>query len=445
MEEFLVTGGKRLTGQIQVSGSKNMALKALVAACLTTEKVTLHNIPLISDLLIMTQIIQELGGTVEITDHTLTLQMAEFKKSNIELDKAAQIRTAAMFIAPLLARTGTAIIPNPGGCRIGARPIDRIIDGLKEMGVEILYDSQDGYFYAKQRNGKLKGTRYHFEKNTHTGTETLILASVLAEGETILENCAQEPEVDQLIELLNSMGASIHRAAPRTIVIQGVPTLHGTAFAIHSDRNEIVTFAIAALITDGDIFIKDVKKSEIASFLEKLQEAGAGIEEKEKGVRFFYKNELRATDVITSSYPGFMTDWQAPWAVLMTKAHGISTIHETVYESRFGYVQELQKMGAKIELFNPEVKNAEKFYNFNLDDDSKQNYHAAKIHGPSPLHNAVVKVSDLRAGATLVLGALAAKGRTSIFGIELLDRGYEEFEQRLKSLGAEIERVKKNT
>ncbi len=445
MEKFVVTGGKKLRGIVNVSGSKNVALKALVAACLTSDKVIVENIPHISDFYLMVEIIEELGGQVLIKDHTAEIQMAKFISSKILLEKAASIRTSSMFLAPLLSRTGKAIVPNPGGCRIGARPIDRVINGLKKMGVSISYDRDDGYFHAKVKNGskdgKLKGVNYRFEKNTHTGTETLILAAVLAEGKTILENAAQEPEIDELIELLNKMGAKIKRIKPRVIEIQGVKSLHGVKFSISPDRNEIVTFAIAAIITKGDVFVKNGDSKNLKEFLEKLKEIGGGFEERKDGIRFYAKGNLKATDITTSPYPGFMTDWQGPFAVLMTKSTGTSVLHETVYENRFGYVSELKKMGANIELFNPIVPDPKNFYNFNSQDDNKDYKHAARIKGPVNLHNAVLSISDLRAGATLVLGALCAKGTSVIFGIEHLNRGYEKFAERLAKLGANIKRI----
>lgn len=440
MEKFIITGGKKLQGTVSVSGSKNVALKALVAACLTEEEVIVNNIPLISDFAVMVDIIRELGGVVEISDHTARIRVLKITRPEISLEKAAEIRTSSMFLAPLLARVGKATIPNPGGCRIGARPIDRTIEGLEKLGATIAYDSADGYFHAIAE--KLHGVNYTFDKNTHTGTETMILASVLAIGETVLENAAQEPEVDELIELLNLMGAKIKREQPRKIIITGVEKLHGATFSIGPDRNEVVTLAIAAIITEGDVFVKNATKNGLVEFLEKLYESGGGYEEKTDGIRFFYNGKLKATDIETACYPGFMTDWQSPWAVLMTKADGESVVHETVFESRFGYVSELKKMGAHIELFNPVVTNPKEFYNFNLNDDAKENFHAAKIIGATQLHNAVVTISDLRAGATLVLAALTAKGETTIFGVEKLDRGYEALEKRLQILGADIRREK---
>ena len=439
MEKLVINGGKKLKGRVSVSGSKNVALKALVACCLTQDEVIIKNVPLISDVFVMADIIRELGGRVDFKDHEVSVRVRELKSGKIFLDKAAEIRTSFMFLAPLLGRLGKAVIPNPGGCRIGARPIDRIIDGLSKMGASIKYNSGDGYFHAKASSG-LKGTSYRFIKNTHTGTETLILSAVLAKGRTILENVALEPEVDELINLLNQMGAKIKREKKRTIVVTGVKKLHGAKFEIGPDRNEIVTFAAAAILTEGDIFIKNIKKSGLLEFLDELKAIGGGFEEKKDGIRFYYKGGLSPTNVETSFYPGFMTDWQGPWAVLMTKAKGVSKIHETVYENRFSYVEELEKMGADFKLFNPKVNNPEELYNFNIGDDDNF-FHAVRIKGPIKLHNAVLDISDLRAGATLVLAALAASGQSIIFGLAHLDRGYEKFDLRLRSLGADVQRV----
>lgn len=445
MEKLIINGGKKLKGTISVSGSKNVALKALVAACLTEEKVMIRNVPLISDFMVMVSIIRELGGEVNIVGHTATIQMKKFIKEKISLDEAAKIRTSAMFMAPLLARTGNAIIPNPGGCRIGARPIDRTIKGIRELGVSVRYNSKDGYFYLKKDKNKEREWRkvsHKFDKSTHTGTEIMILASTLFNGETVLVNAAEEPEIDELISLLTSMGAKIARTGKREITIDGVERLHGTTFTIGPDRNEAVTFAIAAIVTKGDIFVRDIHNVDLEEFLKMLEFAGGGIEKKRDGIRFFYKGLLKKTDTTTSFYPGFMTDWQGPWAVLMTQANGESTIHETVYESRFGYVKELKKMGANISFFNPKVVDPEKIYNFNLDDRVPDYYHAIKVFGQTKLHNGVVEISDLRAGATLVLAAISSEGESVVFGVEHLDRGYEDFEKRLSILGADIRRAK---
>ncbi|MBI2420478.1 MAG: UDP-N-acetylglucosamine 1-carboxyvinyltransferase [Candidatus Levybacteria bacterium] len=439
MKKFTINGGRRLSGKTEVSGAKNVALKTLVAACLTNEEVIIENVPLISDFFVMCDIIKELGGEAEILDHKVRIRMRDFAKTKIGLDRAAEIRTSTIFLAPLLSRKGEAIIPNPGGCRLGARPIDRIIDGLIQMGAKIKYLSEDGYFHAKAET--LSGIDYRFEKNTHMGTETLILAAVMAKGKTVLENAAEEPEIDELIGFLNSMGAKIRRSGKRIIEIEGVDKLHGTHWTILPDRNEIVTIAIAAIITGGDVFIKEVKKEGLVEFLEKLDEAGAGYEIKDDGIRFFAKGPLKATSVTTSPYPGFMTDWQAPWAILMTQVQGESIIHETVFENKLEYIKDLQKMGVNAKLFNPEVKDKDEIYNFNLKDDHPEYFHAVKITGPTPLHNAVLTMHNIRAGAAVVLAALLAKGESTILEIEHLDRGYEKLEERLNNLGASIKRA----
>lgn len=443
MEKIIIDGGKRLTGSIIVSGAKNVALKALVAACLTDEEVVIKNVPLISDFMVMVEIIRELGGKVKIDDHIVHVHMKKFKKEKISLEEAGKIRTSVMFLAPLLARMGKAIIPNPGGCRIGARPIDRTIKGLEKMGYSASYKSKDGFFYITKKNNSKKEIFYEFEKSTHTGTETLIMvACLLKSTKTTLENAAAEPEIDELINFLNQMGAKILRTKERTVVIEGVEKLSGTEFTIGSDRNEIVTLAIAAIVTRGNLLVKGAQNVDLSPFIQRLEVAGGGAEQKKEGIRFFYKGDLTSVDVETSMYPGFMTDWQGPWAVLMTQSHGESVIHETVYENRFGYARELKKMGADITLFNPPIENPEKVYNFNLSDNDDSYFHAIKVNGSTKLHNAVVEVSDLRAGATLVLAALCAEGKSVIFGVEHLDRGYEKLEEGLGSLGADIKRIK---
>jgi len=450
MQKFVVTGGNKLKGTITVSGAKNVALKALIAACLTDEEVAIKNVPLISDIYVMIDIIKELGGKVKLTDHAIKIQIKKIKNNKISLDSAARIRTSFMFIVPLLLRSRNAMIPNPGGCRLGARPVDRLLDGLKKMGADIKYNTKDGFFYTKSsistKKSPLHGASYTFEKNTHTGTETLLLAAVCANGKTILNNAAEEPEIDELIALLNKMGADVKRTKKRTIEIKGIdpgkkPLLHGTTFTIGPDRNEIITFACAALITKGDVFIKGADEEYIKEFIEKLEKAGGGVEFKKDGIRFYYKKPLIAVNIETKPFPGFMTDWQAPWGVLMTQAKGTSTIHETVFENKLGYIYEIQKMGAKTKLFNPKIKHPEKVYNFNLSDDDPTLFHAVKIKGPSSLHNAVVTMWDLRAGAAVVLAALSACGTSTIYDIDKLDRGYEKFENRLDGIGAEIRRL----
>lgn len=442
-QTFIIKGGNALKGRIKLSGAKNVALKALAAALLTTDEVRIENVPLITDLKIMSDIVRSLGAEVKInnSEHTAIIKASKISGIKVDLDKGAHLRTSSMLVVPLLVRQGKAVIPNPGGCRIGARPIDRHIEGLSRMGAEIIYNRQDGYFYAQTKG--LVGTRYRFKKNTHTGTETMLLAAVLAKGTTILENAATEPEIDDLIKLLCGMGAKIKRFRPRSIWIEGVKRLKGTSHRIMSDRNEAVTFAIAAYITGGDLLVEDVQKEHLTAFLAKLDEAGAFWQEVDAStLRFAAKGKLKPTQVVTAINPGFMTDWQAPWCLLMTQAEGVSTIHETIFEDRFGYVKELRKCGADIELFNPPVEKPEQFYNFNWSDNKSDYFHAARIKGPTPLHNAVLDICDLRAGATLVLAAMGAKGTSILHGVEHIDRGYESLDLRLNKLGASIKRQK---
>jgi UDP-N-acetylglucosamine 1-carboxyvinyltransferase len=284
------------------------------------------------------------------------------------------------------------------------------------------------------------GTNYRFTKNSHTGTEALIMAAVLASGKTVLENAALEPEIDDLIEMLTTMGARIRRRYHRVIEIEGVPSLHGTIHRVMPDRNEAVSYAVAALATKGDIIVENAKREHLEAFLEKLEETGGGYEIGRYGIRFYYRGPLRATDVVTEPHPGFMTDWQPLWAVVLTQSVGTSIIHETVFPTRFQYLKDLQTMGAKASLFNPEVKYFDKTYNFNRHDDHPSFYHAAKITGLTPLKAGNFTVKDLRMGATLVLAAIAAKGTTTLHGTEHIDRGYEDLPGRLNSLGASIVR-----
>lgn len=440
MDKFIITGGVPLKGEIAVAGAKNVALKILVASLLTDEEMTIRNVPDIRDVALMLEVLEVLGVKSRRDGHTIRVTHTHIHDAKVPLDVAARLRTSSMVLGPLLARYGEATTPNPGGCRLGARPIDRHIDALQHMGADIQYHSDDGYFYAKAK--ELHGATIRFPKNTHTGTETLLLAAVLARGRTTLENAAEEVEIDDLIACLNQMGAHIRRTNPRTIVIEGVTTLHGTQYSIMPDRNEEVTFAIAGVITGGDIIVKNSQRLNLTSFLTEFIRAGGHFEEIDNTTtRYCRRGKLKATDIVTAPHPGFMTDWQAPWAVLMTQARGISTIHETVFESRFSYVSELKKMGAHIEFFDSKVANPEAFYNFNWTDRVKGYHQGIKIKGPTTLHNAVLEIDDLRAGATLVLAALSAPGESVVHGVEQVDRGYEKIEEKLRTLGAHIARI----
>lgn len=441
MDTFVITGGKPLRGQITLGGAKNVALKVLIASLLTDDKLIIENLPLLADVFSLLEVLKSLGLTYEIVGHTVTIQNGHLRNSTVPLEVGARLRTSSMVLGPLLARYKKAKIPNPGGCRLGARPIDRHVAALRDMGASIEYNSQDGYFYAK--SDELVGATITFPKNTHTGTETLLLAAVLAKGTTVLKNAAEEVEVDELITLLTRMGADIRRTAPREITIVGVERLHGASYAILPDRNEEVTFALAAAMTRGRITVHGSRRTVLKDFLEKYKAAGGQYDEIDENTTAYFMNDTpKPTDVVTLPHPGFMTDWQAPWAVFMTQASGVSTIHETVFESRFSYVSELKKMGAHVEFFDPPVSDPDEFYNFNWADRVEGYHQAIRISGPVKLHNAVVDIHDLRAGATLILAALAASGESYIHGAEQVDRGYEKIEDRLTGLGANIRRMK---
>lgn len=437
MSKFIIEGKKPLKGEITLGGAKNAGFKMIIASLLSDDKSEIKGFSKISDIEITREIIRSLGGeTKECTDHCLVVDAKNTNTPIIPENFGQKARASLIFAGVLLSRFGKAMIPLPGGDKIGSRPVDRHLNGLRAMGVKVEYQDNNLLLTAK----RLKGTTYTFEKNSHTGTENLIIAAVLADGKTTLENAAAEPEIDNLIELLNSMGANIKRVRERTIEIEGVKKLHGTTFEIMPDRNEAVTFACAALITRGDILVKRAKKEHLAAFIKALNEARGGIEETKEGIRFFYKEPIQSTTVTSMPHPGFMTDWQALWAVLMTQGRGNSIIHETIYENRFAYVSSLVKMGAKIELFNPKVENPEKFYNFDWEDNKPEYFHAAKITGPTLLSGRELSACDIRAGATMTLAALCAEGKTVLNDIEHIERGYENLDGKLRSLGAKIEK-----
>ena len=439
MESFIIKGGKPLYGSIRLGGAKNASFKLMIASLLTKGESRLLNFSHIKDVDVTRQIIEDMGGmTRNAGERTLNISTQSVNTSAIPEKYGSTSRASTMFLGPLLARFGTASVPLPGGDAIGKRPIDRHIMGLEALGAKI--SQEHGILHASVR-GKLKGATYRFEKNTHTGTETLILAAVLAKGTTILENAGLEPEIDDLISFLNDMGARIRRRAGRVIEIDGVDQLHPTIHRIMPDRNEAVSYACAALSTKGDIIVENARQDHLQAFLDKLEEMGAGYEVGSYGIRFYHKGPLRAVDIETAPHPGFMTDWQPLWAVLLTQASGKSVIHETVSENRFQYVKGLEAMGAKIRLFNPEVEHPEKAYNFHYTKDDEL-FHAAEITGVTALHGGEYNVPDLRAGATIVLAALTATGTTTLRNVEQIDRGYEELDKRLRSLGAQIVRAK---
>lgn len=438
MTKFVIEGGRALRGEVDLAGAKNSGFKLMIASLLSEEKSQIKGFSKIGDVFSTAKIVEELGGKVSFKqNHLLEVDGRGIEKFQFSIKTGRLSRASTYFVGPLLYRFGKALIPIPGGCKIGQRPLDRHLLGFEALGAKVKEKNKFYEITAK----RLKGTKYRFVKNTHGGTDVMIIASVLAEGETLLENAAQEPEVDDLISFLNSMGAKIKRLKGRRILIQGVEKLGGASYEMMSDRNEAVTFACAALITQGDVMVKRADPQVLQAFLEKLNAINGGFEIRKGGIRFFYQKPLQATRVTTVVYPGFMTDWQGVWTTLMTQAEGVSIVHETIFENRFGFVPDLVKMGAKIELFNPRVRNSEEVYDFNWKDDRPEYRHAARIFGPTPLQSSRFEISDIRAGATLVLAALIAQGKTELSGVEHVDRGYEDLDGRLRQLGARIKRV----
>lgn len=438
MEVFEVAGGAKLHGSVRIGGAKNASYKLMIASLLANSESRLLNFSHISDVYKVGQIIEYLGGSVKgAGERAIFINPSTLHSHQLDPKDGSQGRFSTLFIPVLLARFGKAVVPNPGGDKIGKRPLERHFEGLEALGARI--KEENGQIYA-ETNG-LVGTTYRFNKNSHTGTETLLLAAATATGTTVIENAAEEPEIDDLITFLNSMGARIARKTNRIIEIVGVKELHGAIHKIMPDRNEAVSYACAAIATKGDVIIENAKAEHLKAFLDQLDAINAGYEVGHYGIRFFYKGPLRATTVTTAIAPGFMTDWQPLFATVLTQCEGESILHETIMQSRFQYVDALIQMGARIEKFNPLVENAESTYNFNLADDSAENYHAIKIMGPTPLKSGKFSVHDLRHGATLIVAALIASGTSYIAGAEHVDRGYESLAERLQSMGAQITRI----
>ncbi|PIQ70185.1 UDP-N-acetylglucosamine 1-carboxyvinyltransferase [Candidatus Shapirobacteria bacterium CG03_land_8_20_14_0_80_40_19] len=438
MDEFLITGGNTLRGKVDLCGAKNSGFKLIIASLYADQPSKIQNFSKIGDIYSTAEIIRELGGSVEFGEnHSLWVSGSGLLKQEFSQTTGKLSRASTYFIGPLLYRFGKAILPVPGGCKIGRRPLDRHIEGIKVLGGEV---KESGSHY--EIYGKLKGGRYRFHKNTHGGTDIMIIAAASAKGKTILENAALEPEIDDLIAFLNKMGAKIKRTKNRTIEIEGVSNFVPADHFVMPDRNEAVTFACCALATKGDVFIKQANPEMLRAFLKSVKEIGGGYETTNDGIRFFYKGNLKALNIVTSPYPGFMSDWMAMWMILMTQTKGTSIVHETIFENRFAFVSGLQKMGAKIELFNPVVPNPDEIYNFNLKDDKPGNFHAARVIGPTKLTPITMEITDLRAGASLILASLIAGGTSRLTGVEHVDRGYENLDGRLKTLGADIKRIK---
>ncbi|MEK7598091.1 MAG: UDP-N-acetylglucosamine 1-carboxyvinyltransferase [Patescibacteria group bacterium] len=439
-DSYLIKGGKPLRGEVILSGAKNVALKTIIAALMFKGDVILKNIPKINDVLDLIELIKSLGATARFMEkNTLIINGDTLKSNKVELQYGSKIRVSFMLFAPLLNRFGECFVPNPGGCRIGARPIDRIIKGLVALGVKIDYDTETGYYHAKIVD-KPKG-KYHFEKPSHTGTELLMMIGLMTDEKVEIDNIANEPEIDDLILYLNSAGGNIVEDKNKITINKSSGLIQKDAFTIMSDRNELVTYATLAVASGGDVIISPINENLITSFLEIMKESGAGVEKISNfKFRFFYQGKIKPVNIETSPHPGFMTDWQPSWAILMLKATGESVIHERVFENRFSYVDELKKLGANIDFVDIKVEHPEFFYHFNHEK-NKVYQQTIKIQGGEELHNAILNISDLRAGAALACAALLAEGESVVNGASILERGYEDFVEKIKKLGGEIKKV----
>src|SRR5215831_15603998 len=419
MDRFKIHGGRPLNGTVQISGAKNAALPAMAAALLTAEPVHLHNIPRVRDIITMAKLLAHMRCRVESPDippSEFTIQAESVSHVEAPYELVKTMRASILTLGPLVARFGYARVSLPGGCAIGARPVDLHIQALEKLGAEITVD----HGYVEARTKRLRGATFRFPKITVTGTENILTAAVLAEGETILENCALEPEIPDLADLLIKMGAKIEGAGTPTIRVQGVEQLHGATHTIIPDRIEAGTFLVAGAITGGEIILENCEASHLQAVIDKLRECGVQITcEKNRHVRVRAPQKLVAADVTTEEYPGFATDMQAQFMALATQAHGVSHIRETIFENRMLHASEMMRMGAQITIDG----------------------NAATVTGPSHLSGAPVTASDLRASAGLVLAALVADNTTWIDRVYHIDRGYEQIELKLVDLGASIERV----
>ena len=439
-DAYQIKGGKKIKGEINLSGAKNAALKLIIASLLFEHKVILENVPQIKDIETLLKLINNLGVKVKFVDkNIIEIDPLTLNHNQVDLFYGSKVRVSFMLFAPLLYHFGECYIPNPGGCRIGTRPIDRVVYGMESLGVKVEYSPQTGYYHAQM--SKKPSGYYSFSKPSHTGTELLIMLSVFSNNEVVIDNASQEPEIDNLIDFLNQAGAKIRREEKK-IIIQGVKKLSlKKPFKTIYDRNEAVTYATLALASKGEVTINHIHPSLISYFLEKVKKTGNVYEIlKDNKIKFIGQNNFQAVDVETGPHPGFMTDWQPNWAVLMTQANGISVIHERVFENRFAFVTQLKKLGARIEFFQPKIDQPQDFYYFNYLPQNRY-YQAIKIYGPKKLHEGVLDIYDLRAGASLVIAGLIAQGETIINGAHILERGYEDIVKKIKILGGQIKKI----
>jgi len=438
-DAYIIHGGTPLRGEVELSGAKNASIKLIIASVLFDGPTVLHRVPHNGDNVELMNLLHEIGVSMQYAGNSVTIDASAVRKHIVSLLYGSKVRSSFLLFGPLLHRFGEAHIPNPGGCRIGARPIERIINGIKALGVDVRYTHETGYYEAKL-SGKVSG-EYTFEKPTHTGTEALILLATCGTGEVILHNSALEPEIDDLILFLNNAGANIRRNG-KDIYIKGVASLKQKApHRVIVDRNEGITYGAMAYATRGDITVSNLDAHLVQSFIDKVRETGGEVNVLPNvGIRFKSLGRLKATNIQTAPHPGYMTDWQPQWGLMMSTANGISVIHETMLEARLNYVQELQKVGAEMAFFQPQVDDPESLYQFNYDA-AKEYKQAVRITGVPKLHNGVMNVHDLRAGAVVVMAALSAEGESVVNGTVQIERGYEYLLKKIGSLGGNIRKV----
>jgi UDP-N-acetylglucosamine 1-carboxyvinyltransferase len=419
-EVFRIEGGRPLNGTVAISGSKNAALKLLAAATLTGERCRLTNVPEIEDVRVMADTLRDLGVTVDHpADNVYEVASGDVEWLFVPLEAAARMRASFILLGPLLSRFGRVIISNPGGDRIGRRPVNLHVDAMRALGAEIEY--RNGYYFAKAP-GRLRGSEVRFPFVSVMGTENAMLAAVLADGHTVIRPAAQEPEVDDLIAFLQKMGAEITRSAPDTIEIEGRRRLRGADHRVVPDRIEAGTFVVAAAVTGGQVTLEGAPCEHLAAFVDVLGRIGVSVSCGRDTIEVSGADRAayRAVDIETAPYPGLATDLQPPTCVLLTQADGASRVHESIFEDRLEFLGELRRMGARIDV---------------------EDAHHATIHGATQLHGAETEIGDLRAGASMILAALAADGVSTIHGAHHVHRGYENIGHKFQELGARIERL----
>jgi UDP-N-acetylglucosamine 1-carboxyvinyltransferase len=431
MAKFIIKGGKSLFGEITIAGAKNAVSKMMITSLLTEEPCILENVPTIGEIDIIVEFLKNIGSEISKAGDVLKIATSTIKNNRV-LTLTRRNRIPILALGPLLARTGEAEVPILGGDKIGPRPVDIHLEGLAKLGAQIQI-TKDSY-HAWAPDG-LHGAEIELRFPSVGATENIMLAAVLAKGKTVIKNAALEPEIIELMKMLQKMGAIVELCPPRTITIEGVAKLHGVTHRTLADRNESVSMACLAIATNGRILLKDAVQEHLITFLNVVRRMGGEYEVTDDGIAFWKAEELKPLEIRTDVHPGFMTDWQQPLAVLLTQAHGISTIHETIYEDRFAFAMDLNEMGAKIKVTTECPPNDLCRLN------GKNHYHFATIEGPTPLTGKNLTVRDLRSGMVDILAALVAQGISEVDGVEEIDRGYERIDERLRQLGADITRI----